>query len=241
MSETQPLLYPGLFLLPSLFAFAAVLLFPAGRALRRRGAHALPVRLLYYLGGLCLTAALVALITVLRRAGVPAATVAALPLLFTLLYLALGLLLRKPALFTLGLILPLLWMLLMKTGEALSGLHYTLYSLPEDPFWYLLAAPIIFGLRKLGKPTEFWEDAECSLTVVSACCLMCSFWLMASGRPSLLAVLGLPVHVWALALTAVSALFLWCSRYLEDILFGLCSLAGLAAGIYNLVVSWPWK
>jgi hypothetical protein len=241
MPEAQSLLYPGLFLPPSLFALAAILLFPAGRALRRRGAYALPVRLLYYLGGLCLTAALAALITVLRRAGVPAATVAALPLLFTLLYLGLGLLLRKPALFTLGLILPLIWMLLMKTGEALSGLRYTLYNLPEEPFWYLLAAPIIFGLRKLRKPAGFWEDAECSLTVVSACCLMCSFWLMSTGRPSLLAVLDLPVHVWALALTAASALFLWCSKHLEDILFGACSLAGLAAGVYILVVSWPWK
>ncbi|MDR2124512.1 MAG: hypothetical protein LBP38_05985 [Desulfovibrio sp.] len=241
MPEAQALLYPGLFLPPSLFALAAVPLFSAGCALSRRGAHALPVRLLYYLGGLCLTAALVALLTVLRRAGVPPATVAALPLLFTVFYLGLGLLLRKPALFTLGLILPPAWMLLMKTGEALSGLRYTLYNLPEEPFWYLLAAPVIFGLRKLKKPAGFWEDAECSLTVVSACCLMCSFWLAATGRPSLLTALGLPVHAWALALAAASALFLWCSRYLEDIVFGACSIAGLAAGIYTLVVSWPWK
>ncbi|MDR2603757.1 MAG: hypothetical protein LBC55_00175 [Desulfovibrio sp.] len=241
MPEAQALLYPGLFLPPSLFALAAILLFPGGRALRRRGAPDLSVRLLYYLGGLCLTAALVALITVLRRAGVPAATVAALPLLFTLLYLGLGLLLRKPALFTLGLILPPAWMLLMKTGEALSGLRYTLYNLPEEPFWYLLAAPIIFSLRRLKKPAGFWDDAECSLTVVSACCLMCSFWLMATGRPSLLAVLGLPGYIWAPALAAASALFLWCAGYLEDILFGACSLAGLAAGVYMMVVSWPWK
>jgi hypothetical protein len=241
MPEAQSLLYPGLFLPPAVLALAALLLFPAGRVLRRRGAHALSVRLLYYLGGLCLTAALVALLTVLRRAGVPAATVAALPLLFTLLYLGLGLLLRKPGLFTLGLILPPVWMLLMKAGEALSGLRYTLYNLPEEPFWYLLAAPILFSLRNLKRPAGFWEDAECSLTVVSACCLMCSFWLMATGRASLLAVLGLPVHVWALALTAASALFLWCSRYLEDILFGAVSLVGLAAGIYTLVVSWPLK
>jgi hypothetical protein len=241
MTETQQILGPGLFLSPSLPALVAVLLFLAGRALKRRGAHASFVRLLYYLGGFGVTAALVALITVLRRAGVPPATVAALPLLFTLLYLGLGLLLRRPGLFTLGLILPMVWMLLMKAGEALSGLSYTLYTLPGEPFWYLLAAPVIFGLRRLKKPAGFWEDAECSLVVVSACCLMCSFWLMAIGRPSLLAVLGLPVHVWASALVLVSALFLWCSRYLEDILFSACSLAGLAAGVYTVVASWPWK
>jgi hypothetical protein len=241
MPEAQHIISPMLFLPPSLLALAAIPLFFAGREFNRRGARPFFVSLFFSLGGLALTAALAALLTALRGAGLPAATVAALPLIFTLLYLGLGLLLRKPALFTLGLVLPLLWMLLMKTGEALSGLHYTLYNLPEDPFWYLLAAPVVFGLRRLKKPAGFWEDAECSLAVASAGCLMCSFWLMALGKTSLLSVLGLPAVVWALALTAVSALFLWCSEYLEDILFRACGLAGAAAGVYTLVSSWPWK
>ncbi|MDR1947641.1 MAG: hypothetical protein LBQ51_10830 [Desulfovibrio sp.] len=241
MPEAQKILNAAHFLPPLLLALVAVLLFCAGFTLNRRNASPFPGRLLYYPGGLALTAALVALLTVLRRAGVPDATVAALPLIITLLYLGFGLLLRKPAIFTLGLALPLLWMLLMKIGEALSGLHYTLYNLPEEPFWYLLAAPVILGLRRLKKPAGFWEEAECSLVVTSACCLMCSFWLMAIGRPSLLTGLGLPAYAWALGLTAVSALFLWCAKYLEDIPFGACSLAGSAAGVYTLVSSWPWK
>ncbi|MDR0826771.1 MAG: hypothetical protein LBN33_02685, partial [Desulfovibrio sp.] len=136
---------------------------------------------------------------------------------------------------------PPIWFLLTKVCEVFSGAKHIASNLPEEPFWYLLAALVIFGMRYLKKPEAFWEKSEYFLIVISGCCLMIACWLMAIGQPSLLAVIALPRHAWALALLFVSAILLWCAKHMTDTLFGICSLIGVASGIYTFISSYPWK
>jgi hypothetical protein len=77
--------------------------------------------------------------------------------------------------------------------------------------------------------------------VISGSYLMGGLWLLAFGQPSLLSALGLAQHTWAVLLLLVSAFLLWCARYLRDPLFAVCSVCGLSAGVYAVVVFYSWQ
>ncbi|MDR2801181.1 MAG: hypothetical protein LBB52_07980 [Desulfovibrio sp.] len=241
MEEATQSFNKVLLLIPALLALIPALLFYAGHRISRTDPSPLAGKSLYWLGGHGITLALVALLTVMSGSVIPDTLIARLPLVITVLYLCFGLALKLPAVFSLGLATPLLWFLLIRAGEAFFVTKYDLYNLPEEPFWYMLAALIVYGMRCLKKPAGFWENAEYSLVLISGCCLMTAIWLMAVGQPSLLSALNLPRHVWALALTLLSAGLLWCARHMSDALFGLCSLIGFASGAYTFISSYPWK
>lgn len=227
------------FAIPVLLAFIPALLFYSGRKFSRRYPDSLAGKSFYWLGGHGVTLVLVTALTLLRGP-VPDMLVTQLPLVLTVIYLIVGFLARSSFLFSLGLATPGLWMFLMQTWKAFSGTQDSLYSLPQEPFWYLLAAVVIFCLRYLQKPHDFWDESESSLVIVSSGYLMGALWLLALGQPSLLASIGLAQHVWAVALLALSAFLLWCSRYLRDPLFAACGMIGLSAGVYTFISHYPW-
>ncbi|MDL2316239.1 hypothetical protein LJC59_04075 [Desulfovibrio sp. OttesenSCG-928-A18] len=226
--------------IPALLAFIPLFLFIAGYRASRSQLQSFAGKSLYWMGGHGVTLVIVAALTELRGAFIPDMVVTQLPLLITASYLLLGLFRRLPYLFTLGLATPGLWILCLKSWEAFYGAPYTLYRLPQDPFWYLLAAVIIFGMRYLSKPRSFWEECESSLVTISAGYFMGGLWMLALANESLLGALGLVQYVWAAILFVVSAFLLWCSNYLKDPLFAGCSVIGLAAGVYTFISYYPW-
>jgi hypothetical protein len=131
-------------------------------------------------------------------------------------------------------------MFFMKSWEAFSGDTETLYILPQDPFWYLLAAAVIFALQYLSRPKEFWEEAESSLVVISGSYLMGAIWLLALGQGGLLSSIGVARYLWSLALLAVSGFLLWCANHLRDPLCATCSAIGICAGVYTFISYYPW-
>lgn len=240
MEQTGQVFHWVVLAIPALFAFIPGFLFFAGFRVSRGQTSPLAGKSLYWLGAHGLTLVLVSLLTVLRGVVVPNMIVVQLPLLFTLLYLILGLSFRSPFIFSLGLATPGLWMFLVKCWEAFSESSHSLYHLPQDPFWYFLAAILIFASRYLSRPRDFWREFEVSLVTISNSYLMGALWLLALGQPSLLSGIGLSRHVWAIALLAVSAFLLWCAKFLRDPLFAGCSVIGLAAGVYSLIAVYPW-
>lgn len=240
MEQTGQGFHWAVLAIPALLAFILGFLFFAGFRLFHGQTSPLERKTLYWLGAHGLSLVLVSLLTVLRGVVVPNMIVVQLPLLLTLLYLLLGLSLRSSFIFSLGLATPGLWMFLIKCWEAFSENSHNLYHLPQDPFWYFLAAALIFGARYLSKPKDFWEEFEVSLVTISSSYLMGALWLLALGQPSLLNGIGLSRHVWAIALLAVSAFLLWCAKFLRDPLFAGCSVIGLAAGVYSLISAYPW-
>lgn len=225
--------------IPLLLCLVPGLLFYTGRKFSRRYPDSFAGKSLYWLGGHGITLVLVTALT-LFRGPVPDMVVTQLPLIVTVFYLVAGFVIRSPFLFSLGLATPGLWMFLVKSWQAFSGTAESLYRLPQEPFWYLLAAAVIFALRYLQKPREFWEEAEASLVIVSGSYLMGAFWLLALGQPSLLTSVGIAQWVWAVALAAVAAFLLWCARFLRDPLFAACSVIGLSAGVYTFISYYPW-
>lgn len=230
----------GAFFILVLVALVPVFLFYAGYRFSRKYVSSFAGKSLYWLGGHGVTLVIVTALTLLRGAVIPDWAVLQLPLIITVLYLVLGFGLRSPYLFSLGLATPGLWMFCMKSWQSLSGAETVLYNLPQDPFWYLLAAAVVFGLQYFTKPKDFWEEAEASLVVISGSYLMGSFWLLALGQQGMLTSLGLAQYIWALALLAVSAFLLWCSNNLRDPLFAACSIIGISAGVYTCISSFPW-
>lgn len=239
MEQTAQTFNWATLLVPLLLALIPVLLFHSGRRFARNHPDSFAGKSLYWLGGHGVTLVLVTAITLLRGP-VPDMVVTQLPLIVTALYLVSGFTLRSPFIFSLGLATPGLWMFVIQAWKAFSESEAVLYKLPQEPFWYLLAAAVIFGLRYLQKPREFWTEAEASLVIVSCGYLMGGLWLLALGQPSLLGSIGLAQYLWAVALLILSAFLLWCARYLRDPLFAACSVIGLSAGIYTFISHYPW-
>lgn len=227
-------------ILPLLLTPAPAAFFYMGRSFSRKDPGSFTGRTLYWLGGHGITLVLVALLTSLRGAGVPDMVVTQLPLLITLVYIVAGFLLRSPFIFSLGLATPGLWLFFTSCWEAFSGAESALYVLPREPFWYLLAAVIIFCLQYLRRPKELWEASQTTLMVLSGSYLMGAFWLLALGRKSLLGTIGLPQYYWSIGLLAVSGALLWCARHLRDPLLGTSSAIGLSAGVYCFISFFPW-
>jgi hypothetical protein len=225
--------------IPLLLCFVPGLLFYTGRKFSRRYPDSFAGKSFHWLGGHGVTLVLVTALT-LMRGPVPDMVVTQLPLIVTAVYLVAGFIIRSPFLFSLGLATPGLWVFVIKSWQAFSGATESLYSLPQDPFWYLLAAAVIFCLQYLQKPKEFWDEAEASLAIVSGSYLMGAFWLLALGQASLFSSVGIAQWIWAVLLTAVSSFLLWCARYLRDPLFAACAIIGLSAGVYTFISHYPW-
>ena len=229
-----------LLVLPALLTLVPIALFAGGRRVSRRYVSSFAGKTLYWLGGHGVTLVIVAVLTALRGAYIPDMVVTQLPMLLTVLYLLLGLTARSPFFFSLGLATPGLWIFFAKSWQSFSGSQANLYILPQEPFWYLLAAGVIFALQYLSRPKEFWEDSEASLVTISGSYLMGGLWLLALGQPSLLSEIGLAQFIWAILLMLMAAFLLWGARYLRDPLFAVCSGIGLAAGLYSFIVYYPW-
>jgi len=227
--------------IPALLALIPILLFIGGYQLSRKQSYSFAGKSMYWLGGHGITLVIVSMLVVLRDSVVPAGILFHLPLLITVIYLFTGVVFRSAFLFSLGLATPGLWLFFIKGWEAFTGSKVELFHLPHEPFWYLLAAVIIFGLQYLSKPREFWEEAEASLVVISGSYLMGGLWLLALGEKSLLSGIGIAQYLWAVLLVAVSAFFLWCGKYLKDPLFVACSIIGIAAGVYTFISYYPWS
>ena len=177
--------------IPVLLALIPGFLFYMGYRFSRKYVASFAGKSLYWLGGHGVTLVIVTALVLLRGALLPDMVVTQLPLLITVAYLVVGLVIRSPFIFSLGLATPGLWLFVQKIWEAFSGTPVALFQLPHDPFWYLLGAAVVFGLKYLQKPREFWEGAEASLVVVSGSYLMGTFWLLALGQASLLGSIGL--------------------------------------------------
>ncbi|MDR0826789.1 MAG: hypothetical protein LBN33_02775, partial [Desulfovibrio sp.] len=95
-----------LLLIPLLLSLIPVLLFYAGYRASRTESCTFAGKSLYWLGGHGVTIVLVALLTVLRGAGLPGTMIIQLPFIITALYLCFGLALNRPFLFSLGLATP---------------------------------------------------------------------------------------------------------------------------------------
>lgn len=227
--------------IPALLALIPLFLVIAGYRLTRKNLLSFAGRALYWLAGHGVTLVLVVGLTLMRGIYIPDQVIVHLPLVFTVLYLCLGIILRSPYFFSLGLATPGLWLFVVKGVEAFSATKLDIYLLPQDPFWYLLAALVIFGLQYLSKPKDFWEEAETWLATISGSYLMGAFWLLALGQGSLLSTIGVPQYIWAGALVLVGAFLLWCAKYLRDPLFAGCSVIGLAAGVYAFISYYPWQ
>lgn len=227
--------------IPVLLALIPGFLFYMGYRFSRRHVSSFAGKSLYWLGGHGVTLVIVTALTLLRGAYLEDWIVAQLPLIITVVYLVLGFGLKSPFIFSLGLATPGLWMFLVKSWGAFSGNTESLYSLPQDPFWYLLAAAVIFAMQYIAKPKDFWEEAGASLVVISGSYLMGGFWLLALAQPGLLSSIGIAQYLWAIALLAVSGFLLWCASHLRDPLFAACSTIGAAAGVYTFISYYPWS
>lgn len=230
----------AVFAVPVLLALIPGFLFYAGYRFSRKDASSFAGRSLNWLGGHGVTLVVATAVTLMGGTVVPNWAVTQLPLIITVAYLVFGFGLRSPYLFSLGLATPGLWLFCMKSWQALSGTTEMLYKLPEDPFWFLLAAAVIFGLQYFSRPKEFWEEAEASLVVISGSYFIGSLWLLALGQGGMLSSMGLAQHLWAVGLFAVSAFVLWCANNLRDPLFAACGIIGLSAGVYTFISYYPW-
>jgi len=227
---------------PILLTVVPLAFFVSGYQLSRKDTVPIAGKAFYWLGWHGVTLVVVALLTALSGTYVPGMVVTQLPLLVSVFYLIAGRAIRSPFVVALGLATPGLWVFLTRAWGAFSGSEGSFYLLPQDPFWFLLAAAIIFGLQYYaGKPRDFWEDCGPWFVVISGSYLMGGLWLLALGQPSLLSALGLAQHTWAMLLLVVSVFLLWCARYLRDPLFAVCSVCGLSAGVYSFVVFYPWQ
>mgnify|MGYP003623307215 CR=1 FL=1 len=226
--------------IPALLTLIPILLLIGGYQLSRKQMLSFAGKSMYWLAGHGVTLVLVSVLVVLRGLGFPDWVIYHLPLLITALYLFMGVVFRSAFIFSLGLATPGLWLFIVKGWEAFTGEKVALFHLPQEPFWYLLAAVVIFGLQYLSKPRDFWEDAEASLLVISCSYLMGGLWLLSLGQQSLLSGIGIAQYIWAILLVAVSAFFLWCGKYLKDPLFVACSVIGVAAGVYTFISFYPW-
>lgn len=228
--------------LPVLLALVPTALFAGGYRLSRGDVASPAGKALSWLGWHGVTLVLVAVFTVLRKTFIPDMIVTQLPLLVTVGYLIIGRVFRSPFFFSLGLATPGLWMFLLRLWAAFSGAREMSYVLPEEPFWYLLASVIIFAFLQSPVCSRiFRDDCGAWLVAISGGYLMGGLWLLALGQPSLLSAIGLTLHIWAVILMLVSVFFLWCSQYLRDPLFAVCSGIGFAAGLYSFVAQYPWS
>lgn len=230
----------AVFAIPVLLALIPAFLFYTGYKFSRKDPLSFAGKSLNWLGGHGITLVAVTALTLLRGTLVPDWAVTQLPLIITVAYLAFGFGLRSPYLFSLGLATPGLWLFCIKAWQALSGSKEMLYKLPEDPFWFLLGAAVIFGLQYFTRPREFWEEVSASLVVISGSYLIGSLWLLALGQGGMLASMGLGQHIWAVGLFLVSGFLLWCANNLRDPLFAACGIIGLSAGVYTFISYYPW-
>ena len=228
--------------LPAMLTVVPLVFFVGGYQLSRKDTVAIAGKAFYWMGWHGVTLVVVALLTVLRGEYVPDTLVTQLPLLVSAIYLLAGRVARSSFFVALGLATPGLWLLLIKVLEVFFGIGEGIYLLPQDPFWLLLFAAVIFGLLHYpGQPKDFWEDCGPWFAVISGGYLMGGLCLLALGQSSLLSILDLAQHVWAALLVVLSAFLLWCARYLRDPLFAVCSICGFAAGVYTFVLYYPWQ
>lgn len=230
----------AVFAVPVVLALVPAFLFYAGYCFSRKDSSSFAGKSLYWLGGHGITLVLATALTLMGGTLIPAWVVAHLPMFITGVYLVSGFALRSAYLFSLGLATPGLWMLVVASWQSITGSTNLPHNLPGEPFWYLLAAAVIFGLRYCKRPRDFWEDADASLVVISGSYLVGGLWLLALGRGGMLGSIGIAQHFWAVALFLVSGFLLWCSNHLRDPLMAACGVIGLSAGVYSFVSYYPW-
>ncbi len=225
---------------PVLLALIPGILFFAGYRLSAKERLSFAGKPFYWLGGHGVTLVLASLLFVLRGSFVPDMVVTQLPFIFTVCYLILACVLRSSFILSIAIATPGLWVFSVLSWQAFSGAKETIFKLPMEPFWYLLAAVLLFILKYRPKLQNFWDGLEGVLATMSGSYLMGGLWLLALGQPSLLASTGLAPYMWAVALLAVSAALLWCARLMSDTILTVCSLVGLMAGLYTFVTRYPW-
>lgn len=240
MEQVEQSLSWSVYILPVLLTAIPLLLFYAGHIVSRKEDSPFVSITLHWYGVHGITVVVAATLTLLGGVLVPAGLVPHLPLMAAVSYVLLGFLARSPFLFSVGLATPGLWMFLMKAWESVSGEWQTLYMLPQEPFWYLLGAVLIFNMKRLSTPKRFWENAETALVAVSSGYLVGGFWLLALGQKSLLGSIGLGQWVWAVVLLVISGFLLWCARFLRDPLLAGSGVVGLAGGVYSFLAYYPW-
>ena len=242
MEQTAQAFTWAVLVVPVILTLVPLAFFVSGYQLSQKDTVPIAGKAFYWLGWHGVTLVAVALLTALRGIYVPDMFVTQLPLLVSVCYLIVGRAVHSPFVVALGLATPGLWVFLTRVWGTFSGAEGSLYLLPQDPFWFLLSAAIIFGLQYYsGKPRDFWEDCGPWFVAISGGYLMGGLWLLALGQPSLLSALGLAQYTWAMLLLLVSIFLLWCARYLRDPLFAVCSVCGLSAGVYAFVVFYPWQ
>lgn len=241
MEQTAQTFFQTNLVIPALLAIIPILLLVGGYRLSHKRQLPVAGRSLYWLAGHAVTLVIVVALTLLSGRYVPEQIILHLPLFFTLVYLGLGFVYRSVFLFTLGLSTVGLWYLVVAIAGAMAFPKIDMYLLPQEPFWYLLAAAVTFGLRYMPKPRKFWEDAESALVTISSCYLMGGLWLLALGKQSLLAGVGLPQYLWATVLLIVALFLLWCAKYMRDPLLAACSATGVADGVYTFISAYPWQ
>lgn len=229
-----------LLIIPVLLAAVPGFLFYSGYRLSAKEKYAFTSNSLFWLGGHGVTLVLATLFTLTRGSLLPDMVVLQLPLVLTVCYLAAAVATRSSLVLSIALATPGIWLFCIKCWQAFSGSTEMLYSLPQDPFWYLLAAAVLFGLKYKAQMQRIWDTAEAVLIPVSGGYLIGGLWLLALGQQSLLAVLGVPPYGWAIILLAAASLLLWCANLMRDAVFAGCGLLGLMAGVYTFVTRYPW-
>ena len=240
MEQATQTFSPAILAIPALLVLVPVFFFFAGCRLSAKERFAFAGKPLYWLGGQGITLALATLLYVLRGVCVPDMVVTQLPLIFTLVYLFLACILRSSFILSMAIATPGLWLFCTRVWMSFSGAKETIFKLPQDPFWYLLAAAVLFGLKYRPRFQSIWDGLEEVAATMSGGYLMGGLWLLALGQQTLLAGIGLAPHIWAVALLAVSAILIWCARLMNDAILAGCSLVGLLAGLYAFIAKYPW-
>lgn len=167
---------------------------------------------------------------------VPELALSLSPLLFTLLYLIIGGVAKKPLVWGAGLTTPGLWFFCQKIDGAFLNLELVHASLPQDPAWFLLVAVTMVVLMHVAKMQNFWEALEQPELTASFCYGMTGLWLLSLGWTSVFSVFALPVYVWMALLLLLSGAGLWLSKLLGDNGLSLCSGLGVVAFLHAVGV-----
>lgn len=240
MENTAQTFSWALLAIPVLFALIPASLFYSGYRASSEERFSFVGKPCYWLGVHGITLTLVSLLYILRGTCVPEAVAVQLPLLFVLLYLILALALRSSFFLSIAIATPGLWLFCVQCWLAFSGAKDLYFNLPLEPFWYLLAAFVLFAVRYRIQFQRLWGEADGLMVTLSGSYLLGGLWLLALGQPSLLAALKFEPYVWAVVLLAASAVLLWCSRIMRESLLSASSLIGFSAGVYTFVTRYPW-
>lgn len=158
------------------------------------------------------------------------------PLFFTLLYLVIGGIAKKPLIWGVGLVTPGFWFFCQKIDAAFFNLEMVHATLPQDPAWFLLVAVTLVVLMRVARMQNFWDALEQPELTASFCYGVAGLWLLSLGWTSVFAVFSLPVFVWMALLLVLSVFGFWLSKLLGDNALSLCSGLGIIALLHAIGV-----